>query len=177
MNPMDQCVGMSLLSKIISKMKFDLSSLIITVIALLAFIIPVSIDQINKRKAAKTLKELKSFALKEKLNIDKSEVFQQIYALSLDTKLKKLVYIKNDKNKFVEESYDLTQCSKCRLHIHEVEDETSEFKYIAYLRVQFSDSKSQYLDLEIYKMKKNLSYIEEETMAKRMVKSINSMIA
>lgn len=167
---------MSLLSIIISNMKFDLSSLIITVIALLAFVIPVSIDQINKRKAAKTLKELRSYAFKQKLNIDKSEVFQQEYALGLDTKLKTLIYIKNDKTNFVEDSYDLTQCTKCRLYIHEVEEETSEYKYTAYLRLQFPYANTKPVDLEIYKMKKNLAYTEEETMAKRMIKSINSII-
>jgi len=158
-------------------MKFDLSSLVITVIALLAFIIPVSIDQRNKIKASKTLKKLKAYATKQKFNIDKSDVFQQTYALGLDAKLKKLIYLKNDGSEFVEDFYDLAEFSKCKSYQSDIEDENSEFKKVSYLRLQQANPKSQSLDLEIYKMKENLSYIEEETMAKKMVKSINSLLA
>tara|TARA_R110002124_G_scaffold65974_1_gene180221 strand:- start:622 stop:1098 length:477 start_codon:yes stop_codon:yes gene_type:complete len=157
-------------------MKFDLSSLVITVIALLAFIIPVSIDQRNKRKTAKTLKKLKAYATNQKLNIDKSDVFQQTYALGLDTKLKKLIYLKNDGNEFVEDLYDLTEFSKCRLYQPDVDDKSSEFWKVSYLRLQYMNPKAQPLDLEIYKVKENLSYTEEEAMAKKMVKSINYML-
>lgn len=158
-------------------MKFDLSSLVITVIALLAFIIPVSIDQRNKRKASKTLKKLQAYATDQKLNIDRSDVFQQTYALGLDNKSKKLLYVKNDGIEFVEDTHDLTRFSKCKLHHCEIKNENSEFKKVSYLRLQYANPKVQPLDLEIYKMKENLSYTEEESMAKKMVKSINNILS
>lgn len=158
-------------------MKFDLSSLVITVIALLAFIVPVSIDQRNKRKASKTLKKLKAYATKQKLNIDKSDVFQQVYAIGLDAKLKKLIYVKNNGNSIVENTHNLTEFSKCKSHQCDIKNENSEFWKASYLRLQHRNPKFQPLDLEIYKMKENLAYTEEESMAKKMVKSINSILS
>lgn len=176
MNPVDQCVGMSLLSIIISNMKFDLSSLIITVIALLAFIIPVSIDQLNKRKTTKTLKALRSFAFKQKLNIDRNAVFQHKYALGLDTKQKTLIYLSKEINESVGSVYDLTQISNCRLHHSELIDKDSDISKVGFLRLQFYDVKTKPVDLVIYKMNKNLAYTEEESKAKKLAKDIKSVL-
>lgn len=176
MNPKDQYVGMSLLSIIISNMKFDLSSLVITVIALLAFIIPVTIDQRNKRKTSKTLKQLISYAKTLKLTVEKSAVFQHEYALGIDTKQKTLIYLSKEINESAESVYDLTQISNCRLHQSELTDKDSDINKIGFLRLQFNDAKTQPVDLIIYKMKKNLAYTEEESMAKKMVSAINSII-
>lgn len=158
-------------------MKFDVSSLVITVIALLAFIIPVTFDQRNKRKTSKTLKKLNAFAKKQNLNLDKSSVFQHTYALGLDKKLKKLAYLKTNENETIESTYDLALISKCRLHHSEITEKDSDVRKIGFIRLQFHDTKTQAVDLEVYKMKQNLAYNEEETMAKNMVKSINSLLS
>lgn len=176
MNPKNQSVGMSLLSIIISNMKFDLSSLIITAIALLAFIIPVTIDQRNKRKTSKTLKQLISYAKTLKLTVEKSAVFQHEYALGIDTKQKTLIYLSKEINESAESVYDLTQISNCRLHQSELTDKDSDINKIGFLRLQFNDAKTQPVDLIIYKMKKNLAYTEEESKAKKLVKDIKSML-
>ena len=158
-------------------MKFDLTSLVITVIALLAFIVPVTFDQRNKRKTSKALKKLIDYAKKQKLNVDKSKVFQHAYALGLDTKMKTLIYLKTNENEAMESTYNLAQISKCRLHFTEFNETDSDIIKIGYLRLQFNDTKTHPLDLELYKMKQNLAYNEEENMAKTLVKSINSLLS
>ncbi|MEO9884141.1 MAG: hypothetical protein ABJR05_10780 [Balneola sp.] len=158
-------------------MKFDLSSLIITVVALLAFIIPVTFDQINKRKTSNTLKKLSTFAEKEKLNLDKSDVYQHTYALGLDKRLKKIAYLNTNGNESVGSTYDLNQVSTCRFYQSDVTENGTDLRKISFIKLQFKDSKTEPVELEIYKMMKNLSYTEEESMAKKMVKSINSMLA
>lgn len=167
---------MSLLSIIIQTMKFDLGSIIITTIALLAFIIPVTIDQRNKRKTSKILKQLFSYAKTKKLTVEKSAVFQHEYALGLDTKLKTLIYLGKGINESVEEAYDLTKISNCRFHQSECTEKDSDICKIGFLKLQFNDSKTQPVDLIIYKMKKNLAYTEEENKAKKLVKTINSIL-
>lgn len=157
-------------------MKFDLSSLIITAIALLAFIIPVTIDQRNKRKTSKTLKQLISYAKTLKLTVEKSAVFQHEYALGIDTKQKTLIYLSKEINESVESVYDLTHISNCRLHQSELTDKDSDINEIGFLRLQFNDARTQPVDLIIYKMKKNLAYTEEESKAKKFAKDIKSML-
>lgn len=157
-------------------MKFDLTSLIITVIALLAFIIPVTFDQKNKRKTTKIKKHILKIAKKHKLNVDSSNVFQNAYALGLDTNMKKMVYLKNDGTESTEEIYDLSKVSNCRLHHSDITEVDSEFRKIGFLRLQFQGAKKQPLDVLVYKMKQNLSYTEEETQAKKIVKAVNSLL-
>jgi len=157
-------------------MKFDLTSLVITVIALLAFIIPVTFDQRNKRKTSKILKQLLSYAKTKKLTVEKSAVFQHEYAIGLDTKLKTLIYLRKGINESAEHTYDLTKISNCRVHQSELTEKDSDISKIGLLKLQFNDSKAQSVDLIIYKMKKNLAYTEEENKAKKLVKDINSML-
>jgi hypothetical protein len=158
-------------------MKFDLSSLIIALIALTAFIVPITFDQLSKRKTSKILKKLTAFADKGKLQLDKSEVFQHTYALGLDTKLKKLMYLKTNGSEVKETIYDLSEVSKVRLHHSDITDKDSNFRKIGFLRLQFKDVKKQSIDIEIYKVKQNLSYNEEENTAKKMVSSINTLLS
>jgi hypothetical protein len=157
-------------------MKFDLSSLIITVIALSAFIIPVTFDQLNKRKTSKTLKKLMAYANQEHLNINKSNVFQHKYALGLDATAKKLVYLNLDGNHSTEKTLDITKISKCRLHHNDITEQDSDIRKIGFMKIQFNDSNSKSLDLELYKVKRNLSYNEEENNAKKLVRSVNALI-
>lgn len=157
-------------------MKFDLSSLIIAVIALTAFIVPITFDQLNKRKTSKVLKKLTAFAHKQKLQLDRSEVFQHTFALGLDKKLKTLAHLNTNQDKYQESTYDLSKVSKCRLHQTDVNDKDSDNLKIGFIKLQFHDSKTQAVDLEVYKMKQNLAYYEEENMAKKMVSSINSIL-
>ena len=156
-------------------MKFDLSSLIITVIALATFIVPITYDQLNKRKTSKVIKKLTAFAGKQKLQLDKSVVFQDTFALGLDKKLKTLAYLNTNQDKSQESTYDLSKVSKCRLHRSEVNEKDSDIQKIGFIKLQFHNSKTQDVDLEVYKMKQNLAYYEEENMAKKMVRSINTL--
>ncbi|MEP1150496.1 MAG: hypothetical protein ABJH08_02105 [Balneola sp.] len=157
-------------------MKFDLGSIIITAIALLAFIIPVSLDQRNKKKASKILKQLLSYAKTQKMNVDKSAVFQHAYALGLDTKQKSLIYLKKDISETIETTYDLNKISNCRLHQSELTEEGSDISKIGFLKLQFHAADTESIDLLIYKMKKNLAYTEEENKAKKLVKDIKTLL-
>tara|TARA_R110000868_G_scaffold304437_16_gene565251 strand:- start:27456 stop:27815 length:360 start_codon:yes stop_codon:yes gene_type:complete len=96
-------------------------------------------------------------------------------ALGLDIKLRTLVYINTNQDKFQETIHDLSKVSNCRLHQSEENDKDSDIRKITYIKLQFHDSKTQAVDLEIYKMKQNLAYYDEENMAKKMVQSINAL--
>ena len=156
-------------------MKFDLSSLIITIIALTAFIVPITFDQLNKRKTSKVFKKLSAFADKQKLQLDRSEIFQHTIALGIDKKLRTLIYLNTNQEKSQESTYDLSKVSKCRLHQTDVNDKDSDIRKISYIKLQFHNSNTQALDLEVYEMKQNLAYTEEENMAINMVRFINAL--
>lgn len=157
-------------------MKFDLSSLIITIVAFLAFVIPVSIDQLSKIQKKKTLSLLTESAKKYKFDLNKIEIIQGSYGFGLDSALRKLLYINNSENKYIEEVISLNDFSKCSIHENMDVDENSKFKSASYLKLYPKNSSHEIIELELFKTKKNLAASEEEIIAKKIVKSINKLI-
>ena len=156
-------------------MEFELSSLIITIIAFLAFVIPVSIDQLTKKKKAQTVKILTQFAERQKVKLSKKEVFQNIYAFGLDNSLKELIYVNNG-NAGTVESYTLSNYSKCSQHKESIKSSDSKFTGVTYLRLTPKNSSQPQVDLEMFKTKANLANTEEEGIAKKLIKAVNQVL-
>ncbi|MDZ7719724.1 MAG: hypothetical protein U5K72_12980 [Balneolaceae bacterium] len=97
-------------------MKVDLPSLIIGILALATFFVPITWYQISEKIKEKRLNnELTQYAQKENLTLTNTEIWSDHYALGIDKKCKKLVYLNQSENKDQKKVVDLSKVQKCKV--------------------------------------------------------------
>lgn len=157
-------------------MEFDLSSLIILIVALSAFFIPITIDQLSKKSKKKTMKLLTQSAEENKLELSNIEIFQNENAIGIDKALKKIISINNNGSGVIKNIHSLNEFSKCSISEQKEENSESKFKSHTILKLFPKNKESEVVEFKIYKTKTNLASTEEEVAAKQLVKVISKLI-
>lgn len=97
-------------------MKIDIASLIIAAVALAFFFVPIAWYQISQKlKTKKIANDLFQFAKEQNAELTEHEVWDNRYAIGLDQKTKKLLYLKNDQDKEARVFVDLSVIDNCKV--------------------------------------------------------------
>lgn len=95
-------------------MNIDITSIVISAIALGAFAVPVVYDQVQKKKVSQKFENnFLETAQKHDLNLEQHDTWRDTYAIGLDSSAGKLLYFKQGKNKNKEQVLNLAEVKHC----------------------------------------------------------------
>ena len=162
-------------------MKVDLPSLIIGILALATFCVPIAWYQISEKMKVKKLnKELTQFAHEEKLTLTNLEVWGSGYAVGIDQKNKKLLYLKHDENCNRKEMIDLCEVKKCKVSngTKTVQNTSGSRSVMSSIRLllHYQNPKKGLTSLEIYDGENGKTLTSVLTIANKLARTIRPML-
>lgn len=162
-------------------MKIDLPSLIIGICALATFAIPIVWYQISEKMKEKKLhKNLNQYAQQEKLTLTNEEVWGDHYALGIEKRSKKLVYLKHTQNGNQKELINLSEVQKCKVSnntalVHETSGKKSVLSSIKLL-FHYRDSRKGTFTLEVYDNNNGRTLTYEISIANKLARIIQPVL-
>lgn len=167
--------------KIYTTMKVDLPSVIISIFALATFFVPIAWYHISQKTNVKKLTEmLNQFADEKKATLANQEVWGDCYALGIDEKSKKLLYLKINSNDEKKISIDLSEIDHCKVvnGTKNIRGAKRNMSVTNNIRLQLHYRKSGRASdfLEIYDGENGKSLTSEISIANKWSKSINSLL-
>lgn len=162
-------------------MKVDLPSLIIGIIALATFAVPIAWYQISEKMKGKKLHDdLYQYAQQEKLTLTSEEVWGDHYALGVDKKNRKLLYMKHTRDSDQKEIIDLSEVQKCKVSngtktVREASGKKSVITSINLL-FHYRDSGKSASSLEVYDSANGRTLTYEISIANKLARAIRPLL-
>lgn len=162
-------------------MKVDLTSVIISIFALATFFVPIAWYHFSQKAKMKKLTDmLNQYADENKASLTSHEIWGDCYALGIDEKNKKLLYLKTNKDNEEVLFIDLSEIDRCKVvngtkNIPGTKANMSVTNNIR-LQLHYKASGKASDFLEIYDGENGKSLTSEISVANKWSKSINSVL-
>ena len=135
----------------------DLSTIIISIIALMLFVVPIMyIKSVQKKKAQKHLNEFLGQAQAQQLQLTQHEFWDDCYGIGLDEAKQKLFYVKKHQGNEQQQVVNLAEMKSCS--VSTTSREAGDNTVIEQISLRFTPRtpKAQELYLEFYSHEVNL---------------------
>lgn len=155
----------------------DLSSAIIGLVSVLAFVIPIAlIVRASKAKHKKFLSIIVKQAQQQNISLSETEVWDSSYAIGIDSSSKVLFYLKRriDKEELV--AINLSTMSSCKVFNSSRNVGGSTIVDAIYITISFKNSKETDKQLEFYSSNHSASLNDELQLAEKWVSIINATV-
>lgn len=162
-------------------MKVDLTSLIIGICALASFAVPIAWYQISEKMKEKKLhSDINQYAQEENITLTSEEVWGDHYALGVDKKSRKLVYLKHTENGDQKELIDLSKVQKCKVSngTKTIRDASGKKSVITSINLLFHylDSGKGASSLEVYDDANGRTLTYEISIANKLARTIRPLL-
>lgn len=162
-------------------MDIDLISIIIAIVALSFFFVPVLYFEYYKKRATKKFNAyFNEIAQKNSLNLSQFDVWRDQYAIGIDTRAKKILYLKHKKGQDKTLVLDLSELKRCRISKENDRIKTPNGDRRLTTRVdlqyEFLNPKKSEITVEFYKGENGDSVRGEVSLAEKWSKISNSKL-
>lgn len=160
-------------------MDIDLTSIIISIVALSIFFVPIMYDQLSKKKNVKKIeKSLTNFAKQEDLQITQHDTWRDSYVIGIDEDSKKLLYINIEDGNENKALIDLSEVKKCwrskKSRDLKIPKKRTKVTDQVLLLFDFKKQKQSKQKLVFFHRNRDHSLRDEISLADRWVKTVNA---
>lgn len=155
----------------------DLSSTIIGLVSVLAFVIPIAlIIRASKAKQKKFLSSFVKLAQQQNISLSETEVWDSSYAIGIDSSAKALFYLKKRIDTEEHVAVNLSNMSSCKVLNSSRNVGGSTIVDAIYLVVSFKSPSEAEKRLEFYSSNHSASITDEPQLAQKWASMVNATV-